>query len=491
MNKRILIQVTAPAMVIGLLLLGACLAGAWYSNRVQKNLATLRTQTVISLQAAQKLEINLRQLRFHSFLYLIDPVPKHLEPIQQDEAGFEAALQAAQRAAHTPEERTYVEQIREGYQHYHDELAQLRDEVEHTRQPMDFRKLVEAHPIRKMVAPCQDLLHVSEAHMEQTFQESDHASQRARQALLFLALGGPISGLLCGYGIARGLSRSIYQLSVRLQSMAQRLDQDVASVSVAADGDIANLDKQLQKVVHRVEEVAERVQRHQHEMLRAEQLAAVGQLAASVAHEVRNPLTSIKLLVEAALRGHNCKPLCKEDLEVIHGEVVRLEQTVQGFLDFARLPQPRRSVVDLRNVVGQAIELIRARARQQGVELEAHGPQEPVQGNVDQGQLCTVLINLFLNALDAMPQGGRLEVSLETAPLAEVHLQVADTGPGIPAEVASRLFTPFTSSKPTGTGLGLSISRRIIEEHGGRITASNRPAGGACFTITLPAIGEW
>src|SRR5262249_43423462 len=163
-------------------------------------------------------------------------------------------------------------------------------------------------------APCQDLLHVSEAHMEQTFQESDHASQRARQALLFLALGGPISGLLCGYGIARGLSRSIYQLSVRLQSMGQRLDQDVGSVSVAADGDIANLDKQLQKVVHRVEEVAERVQRHQHEMLRAEQLAAVGQLAASVAHEVRNPLTSIKLLVEAALRGHNCKPLCKEDL---------------------------------------------------------------------------------------------------------------------------------------------------------------------------------
>jgi signal transduction histidine kinase len=134
--------------------------------------------------------------------------------------------------------------------------------------------------------------------------------------------------------------------------------------------------------------------------------------------------------------------------------------------------------------------LIRARARQQGVEVEAHDPEEPVQGDVDRGQLCTVLVNLFLNALDAMPHGGRLAVSLETSPTAEVRLGVADTGTGILPEVAGRLFTPFASSKPTGTGLGLSISRRIIEEHGGRITACNRPEGGACFTITLPASGE-
>src|SRR5262249_11804413 len=156
-----------------------------------------------------------------------------------------------------------------------------------------------------------------------------------------------VSGLIGGYGIARGLSRSIYQLSVRVQGMAQRLDQDVASVSVAADADIQSLDKQLQHVVARVEEVAQRLQQHQREMLRAEQLAAVGQLAASVAHEVRNPLTSVKLLVESALkprpRAGGTPGLTREDLEVIHGEVVRLEQTVQGFLDFARPPAPRRS----------------------------------------------------------------------------------------------------------------------------------------------------
>ncbi len=95
-------------------------------------------------------------------------------------------------------------------------------------------------------------------------------------------------------------------------------------------------------------------------------------------------------------------------------------------------------------------------------------------------------MNLFLNALDAMPLGGRLEVILEALPDVGVRLTVADTGTGISPQVAARLFTPFTTTKPTGTGLGLTISGRIIEEHGGSIRAGNRPEGGASFVITLP-----
>jgi signal transduction histidine kinase len=240
--------------------------------------------------------------------------------------------------------------------------------------------------------------------------------------------------------------------------------------------------------VHRVEEVAERLQRHQRDMLRAEQLSAVGQLAASVAHEVRNPLTSVKMLVEAALRSPRRKPLTADDLEVIHGEVVRLEHTVQDFLDFARPPSPQRCQCDLREVVQQALDLVRVRARQQGVELVVAATGAPVTGHVDRGQLCTVLVNLFLNALDAMPQGGRLEVEADftAAPTPGIRLSVADTGAGIAPEMADRLFTPFASTKATGTGLGLSISRRIIEEHGGTLTGGNRLGGGACFTLMLP-----
>jgi signal transduction histidine kinase len=326
--------------------------------------------------------------------------------------------------------------------------------------------------------------------MERTATESQEASQAAYLALLVLGLAGPIGGLVMGYGVARGLKRSIYRLSVRVQDMAQRLEQKVASVSVVADGDLRSLDRQIQHIVEKVEEVTERVQQQQRELLRAEQLSAVGQLAASVAHEVRNPLTGIKMLVEAALRPRNPQPLRAEDLQVIHREVARLEQTVQGFLSFARLPPPHRAPCDLRDVIAEACGLVRARSEQQHVELKLPASGPPVMANVDRGQLSTVLVNLFLNALDAMPAGGTLEVELDQHG-AGIRLAVTDTGSGVPAELlngdgASRLFTPFATTKPTGTGLGLSISRRILEEHGGSIAAINPARGGAQFVLTLP-----
>jgi signal transduction histidine kinase len=295
-----------------------------------------------------------------------------------------------------------------------------------------------------------------------------------------------VGGLIAGFGIARGLSRSIYRLSVRVRDMAQSLEQDVASVSIEADGGLQTLDRQLQHVVRQVEEVTERQQAHQHEMLRAEQLASVGRLAAGVAHEIRNPLMAVKMLVEAALRSENRKPLLLDDLRVVHGQIVRVEQTVQGLLDFARPPAPRRCGCDLGAVVAEAVDLVRLRAGQQKVAVAIHCPSEPVVASVDSAQLCTVLVNLLLNALDAMPQGGRLEVRLEGSSAEGIRLCVTDTGTGIAPNIADRLFTPFATTKETGTGLGLSISRRIAEEHGGQLIAANRAEGGACFTIALP-----
>lgn len=491
MNRRILLQVTAPALLIGLLLLGACIGGAWSSYRLQKNLDLIRTESVKSLEAAQNLQIYLQQLRFHSFRYLIDPTPDNLETINADEKRFNENLDFAKRSARTDEERSLVREIDSGYRQYESEMTEFRDEMLRTHKAVDFRSLDVGHPLRHIVEPCQKLLNLSTEQMNKTFRDSDDVGRQARLALLFLGLGGPLGGILCGYGIARGLSRSIYNLSVRVQDISQRLDRDLAAVNVAADGDLVHLDKQLQVVVQRVKEVAERAQRHQHEMLRAEQLSAVGQLAASVAHEVRNPLTSVKLLVEAALRVSNRRQLSDDDLRVIHGEVCRLENTVQSFLDFARLPTPCRSVADLREVVKQAIELIRARARQQGVTVVAHYGDAPVWADVDTGQISTVLVNLLLNALDAMAQGGTVTIDLETLRDTEVRLSISDTGAGIPEAMMNRLFTPFASSKATGTGLGLSISRRIIEEHGGKITAANRPVGGAAFTIIMPGVRSY
>jgi signal transduction histidine kinase len=487
MNRRILLQVTAPAILIGLLLFGTCLVAVWYINRSQANLANIVSQNVRSLKAAEELEIRVRQLRHYNFLYLMDPQPQRLEPVELAHKHFEEALQVVQEVAYTPEEKGLVRRIQQGYKQYHDELAQLRSAMARPGARPDLRKVADAHPISHVVEPCEALLRLNQVTIAASYQRGAILARQTQWLMVLLGLAGPASGLIMGFGIARGLSRSIYRLSVRVQDMAHRLDQDVGQVSIAADGDIKTLDRQLSHVVQRVEEVAERLQRHQREMLRAEQLSAVGQLAASVAHEVRNPLTGVKMLVEVALRTPNPKPLTPDDLQVIHGEIVRLERTVQSLLDFARPPTPQRRECDLREVVSQATELVQARARQQRLTIAVQAPAAPVAVEIDRDQFRTVLVNLFLNALDAMPTGGRLEVNLEATPAAGIRLQVVDAGPGIAPDIAERLFTPFASTKPTGTGLGLSISRRIIEEHGGTIRAENRPAGGACFTITLPA----
>jgi two-component system sensor histidine kinase HydH len=504
MNRKILFQVAAPAIVIGLLLVGTCLVGAWSISRLQTNLTQILTRNVASLQAALELENTMRRLRYYSLLYLTHPTEPALSQIRDLEQDFAADLDRARQAAQTAEQESYLNKIEAGYRQYHDEMARLREEVAREGPRADFQQLSEkTHPIRFVVDPCQDLRRVSNELLDQTRQESDEVSRQAQRALLLLGLGGPLGGVLCGYGIVRGLHRSIARLQLRVRDVVHRLHAplppaprkeskgdsgsliDVASLTVASDGDLGDVDRQLERVVRRVEEVMERLRQQHWDMLRAEQLAAVGQLAAGVAHEVRNPLTGMKLLVEAALRPGPRSGLTEEDLRVIHGEIVRLEETVQHFLAFARLPAPKRRVCDLREAVGTSLDLVRARTLRQGVEVEVSAPPGPLPVDIDAGQIHQVLVNLLINALDVMPRGGRLVVALD-ATEEGCRLCVRDTGPGIPPAMAGRLFTPFASTKPTGTGLGLSLARRIVEEHGGRIAGANHPDGGACFTIVLP-----
>jgi signal transduction histidine kinase len=240
--------------------------------------------------------------------------------------------------------------------------------------------------------------------------------------------------------------------------------------------------------------VATAMERHRNEeqlrerqMVRAEQMAAIGQVAAGVAHELRNPLTSIKGLVQVNLREAKARGLPADDLRVIEHEIRRMERTLQTFLDFARPPHPHRRRFDLAEMAERVFALVGGRARKQRVALRFLHPDGPTFVNGDEDQLQQLLLNLVLNALDAMPHGGTLEVDLRPPRDGHVELFARDTGPGIAAHILPKVFETFVSSKETGIGLGLPVSRRIAEDHGGGLTAYNLPAGGACFVLRLPA----
>jgi PAS domain S-box-containing protein len=226
------------------------------------------------------------------------------------------------------------------------------------------------------------------------------------------------------------------------------------------------------------------------QLSRAEQMMAIGQVAAGVAHELRNPLTSIKGLIQVNLREAQNRKFPAEDLAVIEHEIRRMERTLQTFLDFARPPQPKRQRLSLDSVVERVSALVAGRAKKQRAAIRFLPSDAMVWVDADQDQLQQLLLNLVLNALDAMPQGGAVNIDLRSPLRGFVELHVRDSGPGIAPHILPKLFETFVSSKETGMGLGLPVSKRIAEDHGGNLSAYNLPEGGACFVIRLPAAGQ-
>jgi signal transduction histidine kinase len=249
-------------------------------------------------------------------------------------------------------------------------------------------------------------------------------------------------------------------------------------------------DDTLERVSVSVSAVVKRLRQTERDALRAEQLAWVGQMAAGIAHEIRNPLMAIKLLVQTAADRPDGPSLRPRDFQVLEEEIVRLEAIVSGFLDFARPPRLDPRPVDVGELASHVAEGIRPRADLQGVAIHIDEPPEPVIASADPNQLRQVLLNLLFNALDAQPRGGEVQVAVRidrSSPKdPQLQMTVADNGQGIPPSVGERIFEPFVSTKESGLGLGLSICRRIVEAHGGTLTVANRPTGGAVFTLRFP-----
>ncbi len=224
-------------------------------------------------------------------------------------------------------------------------------------------------------------------------------------------------------------------------------------------------------------------------LFQAEKMAALGQLAGGVAHEINNPLGGI--LAFAQIMSQDQRPAQDlENLRLIKDAALRAKRIVESLLKFSRMPQEHeRGEVDLANVVEDALFLLGSQLKDARVAVERRLAPVRVTGNAN--QLQQVVVNLVVNALQAVGGAGRVTVETGAAPGGRVRLAVGDTGPGVPPELAERIFEPFFTTKPEGqgTGLGLSICYRIAEEHGGSIHLDRPPEGGARFVLDLPQAG--
>ncbi len=234
--------------------------------------------------------------------------------------------------------------------------------------------------------------------------------------------------------------------------------------------------------------------RHQREVLyQNEKLAALGTLSAGIAHEMNNPLgimlTRIELMLLDADEQH-LPAQVREDLQVLHRAGQRVARIAGSLRSFAQQSAGERSALDLNAVVDETLLLMQKPLAADNVQVVTNLDRAlpPILG--DANGLHQVLMNLLTNAREAMPAGGEIRIDTERVDgSAAVRLRVADTGPGIPPEVLSKIFDPFYTTKRTGTGLGLSVTYGIIQDHGGTIDVQSRPGAGTTFVLTFPAAG--
>jgi two-component system sensor kinase FixL len=239
-------------------------------------------------------------------------------------------------------------------------------------------------------------------------------------------------------------------------------------------------------------------QRQNMELARVGRVAVMGELAASLAHEVNNPLAAIVTNASAGQRLIAAGKIETEELNELLGDIVadgrRAGEIVQGIRNMVRKGKARRSLVEISDTIHDLLRIVHAEALGRDVTVAAEVGSDGGRVLADRVQLLQVLLNLTLNAFEAMsavrPDARHLVIRAGRNGDGEVFVSVRDTGPGFPGGIVEQLFEPFFSTKAEGTGMGLAIARSIVEAHGGVLSGENCDNGGACFTVRLPEAQE-
>jgi signal transduction histidine kinase len=336
------------------------------------------------------------------------------------------------------------------------------------------------------------------------FVVSAEATSRNVFSLVFSI--GTLAVIVVGFVLSQNIANPILRLREMAQAVAAgdleqasglRRSDEIGDLATAFDTMTARLQSRTeeanrlyQETVERNRQLAEmydRLQAAQQQLIQSEKLAAVGQLAAGIVHDVKNPLGVIKGMAEELMLDADGQPDMQQGLTIIRDNASRANLIVTDMLKFARQSTPTMQQRDLRTTLEGCLRLTDYLIRKGKVTAETDFPDKPIWVTYDAQQIEQVVINLIQNAVQAMPEGGALTLAV-TEDDGDVLLRIEDSGKGIEAENLSRIFEPFFTTKPEGqgTGMGLAVSYGIISRHGGRIDVESEVGVGTAFSIRLP-----
>ncbi|HTM87855.1 MAG TPA: ATP-binding protein [Terriglobales bacterium] len=307
-----------------------------------------------------------------------------------------------------------------------------------------------------------------------------------RHAVLLVASSGAVA--ICAVMIlvlAVLIHRPVRELQEKIARVGTG-DLDTEVKFARRNDEIGDLGRNFNQMVRQLRESRDEIQRlHQTQMSRAEHLATMGELAAGLAHEIRNPLAGIAGVIEIIGRDLPASSPARAVVKEVRQEVMQINRIVSDLLECARPKPPETRLSDLHATVEHAVMFARQQALSKSIDVEFHHDPLPLEVEHDSNQVNQVLLNLLLNSIQSIDHRGKITVTVERhSQLAAIS--VADTGRGIAPEHLPHIFRPFYTTKGNGTGLGLSLARRIVEEHGGRMEVSSTLGHGSTFIVFLP-----
>lgn len=473
-------------LLVALVSSGAAMLTAWQVGKLMEGAAE---KSLPNVRAAEGLELALLEQQGWVLSYTLEPGKRDwLAQLEARKPPFERWLRAAESTVRTQDERDVLAKLRRAYNQY----DQSRNEVVRlfgAGNVEEARALVMGDASQRyedVYSLCKDYI---AANMRSIEEANSQAKRQIRNDTLMVAASVVLT-LVLGSGLLWQFYAGVLRPLRAMLAEAKGFTQLMAGEAIPSDDEPRAVGAYLRLLMSDVADARTTLRQSRDRLLQAEKLASVGKLAASVAHEIRNPLTSIKMWLFWLRRSTQPNGEALEAFDTVAREIDRLEHVVRNFLEFTRPPSLTLKPCRLAELIEAALQLTAHRLSANNISLRRHTGCEDCEVTADPDQFKQVLINLLDNAIQAMPGGGEIRIAVERevdrsgVPMAVVY--VSDSGPGIPDEVASRIFEPFFSTKKEGTGLGLCIAANIVARHNGRLALRTDVPGGASFAVYLP-----
>ncbi|WP_428567652.1 MAG: ATP-binding protein [Solidesulfovibrio sp. DCME] len=451
----------------------------WYAAMARDLYTATADKDLAALTAAHELENALLNQKGYATYFYLSQDQTWLVKLDESRRTFQLWLERLREQVEAPEAVALLDGIEAAYKDY----AEAKDNVIRLYQQGRVEAAKGQHwAVREDFDGLRELCERFKDFFRARMRETGQVYLERTDLVMGVAVIGVVINATLGFFLAYVLVGQILD-PIRRLARGERGKEALAGFSdeVKAIGEkFRNLEKDVDKA--------------HTDLMQSEKLALAGRLAAGVAHTIRNPLTSVKMRLFSLERGLKLTPSQQEDFEVIAEEIGHIDTIVRNFLEFARPPKLTAQPVSLSVVVDTTLNLLRHRLESYNVAVSVERARMLPEINADPDQLKEALVNLVLNACEAMVEGGSLCIREEVG-LLEPHgrvlaLRVTDSGPGVDPALLDTIFQPFFTTKGEGSGLGLPIVRRIVEEHGGWITIQSPPGGGATFTMVFPCQGE-